>query len=130
VVEGAPKEGLRPLDQYYLLNTAGKYGEYYLYYFGKETPKEWSFVLPDDELKDGMRFKVEVIDTWNMTITPVSKPFEVKKLNNYQFVEKSGAKVKLPGKPYIALRITKVQEGATNPNEKKVKRNELTDEEQ
>ncbi|MEI6945930.1 DUF5060 domain-containing protein [Paraflavisolibacter sp. H34] len=128
VVESAPS--LRPIDQYYILNAAGKYGEYYLYYLGKETPKEWKFVLPDDELKDGMRFKVEVIDTWNMTITPAKQLFEVKKLNNYQFVEKNGAKVKLPGKPYLALRITKVEDAHTQPNEKKVKRNELTDEEQ
>ncbi len=110
IVEAGPKEGLTPLDQYYLLNAAGKYGQYYLYYFGKETPKEWTFSLPDEALKAGMRFKVEVIDTWNMTITPVSKQFEVQKLDSYQFVDKQHSKIELPGKPYIALRITRVDQ--------------------
>jgi hypothetical protein len=130
IVEAAPKEGLTPLDQYYLLNVAGKYGSYYLYYFGKETPKEWDFILPDNELKEGMRFKVEVIDTWNMTTTPVNKIFEVQPLNNYQFIDKQKSKIKLPGKPYMALRIQRVEDAADKPQQKAVKRNDLTDEEQ
>lgn len=130
IVEDGPKEGLRPLDQYYLLNVAGKYGEYYLIYFGKDTPKEWPFLLPDDELKPGMKFKVDVIDTWNMTITPASKVYEVDKLNNYNFIDKNKGVVKLPGKPYMAIRIQRIDSADDDKtNEKKVKRNELTDEE-
>jgi hypothetical protein len=106
IVEAAPKDW-RPIDQYYLLNAIGKYGEYYLYYFGKDTPKEWAFALPDEGLESGMKFKVELIDTWNMTVTPLNKVFEVQKLDNYTFIDKDKSKVKLPGKPYMALRITK-----------------------
>ena len=32
-----------------------------------------------------MRFKVEIIDTWNMTITQVNKIFEVKKIRQLLF---------------------------------------------
>lgn len=108
IVESGPKEGLTPIDQYYILNAAGKAGEYYMFYLGKETPGSWSFVLPDNELKDGMRFKVDIIDTWNMTITPVKKTFTVKMLDNYKFIDEKGSKIKLPGKPYMALRIQRV----------------------
>jgi hypothetical protein len=107
IVEAAPQDW-QPIDQYYLLNAIGKHGAYYLYYLGKETPKEWSFALPDEGLKDGMKFKVDLIDTWNMTISPVDKVFEVQKLNNYQFIDKQKSKVKLTGKPYMAIRITRV----------------------
>ena len=42
-------------------------------YLGKEIKPEWAFDLPVKNafyprLKEGVRFKVEVIDTWNMTI--------------------------------------------------------------
>lgn len=127
IIESGPKEGLNPLDQYYLTNAAGKYGEYYLYYFGKDTPKSWAFELPDDELKQGMRFKVDLIDTWNMKITPVNQVFEVESFNRYKFVDKKKSKVKLPNKPYMALRITRIN-GAENQDTRTVKRNELTDE--
>lgn len=113
IVENGPEEGLNPIDQYYLTNVAGKYGEYYLYYFGKEEPREWAFVLPDEDLKPGMRFKVEVIDTWNMTITPVDRVFEIEKLDNYKFVDKGRGKVKLPKKPYIAIRIQRIDANQT-----------------
>ncbi len=127
VVEQGPKEGLNPLDQYYLMNAAGKYGEYYLYYFGKDTPKNWTFELPDDALKPGMKFKADIIDAWNMKITPVGQVFEVEEVNRYKFTDKKKSKIKLPNKPYQAIRIQRV-DGPTNDNGKAVKRNELTDE--
>ena len=86
---------------------AGKYGEYYLVYFGKEPLREWDFRLPDEALKNGMRFKVDIIDTWNMTITPVDKIFEVKQLDGYEYIDKDNSKVELPGRPYMALRISR-----------------------
>jgi len=109
IVEDGPEGGLNPLDQYYLRNAAGKYGEYYLYYFGKEEPRQWEFRLPDDGLQDGMRFRVNVIDTWNMTIIPVEQVFEVEKLDRYEYVDKKRSKIQLPGKPYMALRICRVK---------------------
>ena len=87
----------------------GQFGEYYLCYFGKEKIKSWNFELPDEALKDGMKFKVEIIDTWNMTITPVDTLFEVEKLDRYKFIDKKKRLVKLPGKSYMAMKITRIE---------------------
>jgi hypothetical protein len=109
IVEDGPQEGLNPIDQYYIPNVAGKYGRYYLMYFGKEQVHEWEFKLPDEALKPGMQFKVDIIDTWNMTITPVEKTFEVEPLNRYEYIDKNRSKIALPGEPYMALRIHRIE---------------------
>lgn len=109
IVEAGPKGGLDPIDHYYTRNIAGEAGKYYLYYFGKEKIDSWDFVLPQKGLEDGMKFKVELIDTWNMTITPVNTIFEVEKLNRYKFIDKKRHSVKFPGKPYMAMRITLIE---------------------
>lgn len=108
IVEAGPREGLTPIDQAFLMNAAGKAGDYYLYYFGAEQPAAWPFVLPTKGLKKGMKFKVDVIDTWNMTITPVAANFELGELARYSTPDKLGRVVTLPGKPYMALRIQRV----------------------
>jgi hypothetical protein len=109
IVEEGPAEGLNPLDQYYQKNMAGKYGQYYLIYFGKDEPEEWEFKLPDEALKSGMRFKAELIDTWNMNITAIDKTFEVKQLDRYSYIDKNRAKIELPGKPFMVLRIQRTE---------------------
>lgn len=108
IVEAGPKEGLRPIDQIFVMNAAGKAGEYYLYYFGDERPTEWPFVLPVGDLKSGMRFKVDLIDTWNMTVAPVAGTFEIGELPRYRVADKDKRVIALPGKPYMALRIQRV----------------------
>jgi len=50
-----------------------------------------------------------VLDTWNMTITPVEKIFTIKPATPYFFRDREEAKVKLPGSKYIALRIRRVE---------------------
>jgi hypothetical protein len=45
-----------------------------------------------------------------MTITPVKGVFTLEKINNYYFGDKDGRSIRLPGKPYIALRIKRVDE--------------------
>jgi hypothetical protein len=52
-----------------------------------------------------MKFRAEVIDTWNMTITPVSRVFEISRLNRYEFRDKDGARIPLPARPGMALRV-------------------------
>jgi len=107
IVDSAPT--INPIDQAFVLNMVGKPGDYYLKYFGKDEPGEWKFELPHKNLKDGMQFKVEVIDTWNMTIKPVGTIFTLKRLNRYDFIDKDGRSVKLPHRKYMALRITRVK---------------------
>ena len=109
IVGNGPQAGLEPIDQYYTRNIAGEYGEYYLFYFGKEEIESWDFELPKQALEDGMKFKVEIIDTWNMTITPLEETFEIEKLNRYRFADKKRRQIEFPGKPYMAMRIIRVE---------------------
>jgi hypothetical protein len=107
IMEDGPSDGLTPIDKWMEIGTGAKFGEYYLLYFGKEPRKNWKFELFRTGLEDGMKFTVEIIDTWNMTITPIEGFFETKKHDAYVFWDKDGRVVQLPSKPYIALRIQK-----------------------
>ncbi len=108
VLKESPATGIDPIDKWQDSNMGGKLGEYYLLYFGKQTPSSWSFELYKDRIANGMRFKVEILDTWNMTITPVEGEFVTKKKDNYRFADEKGRAVALPGKPYMALCIRRV----------------------
>jgi len=90
ILEEGPDEGLEPLDLGWDVTCAGKEGRYYLAYFGIHQPAFRSLKLPE-----GPRFNIDMIDTWEMTITPVEGTFE------------GQCEVKLPGKPFMALRIRK-----------------------
>lgn len=108
VIESGPATGIDPIDKWQDDRTAGKAGEYYLVYFGRERPTEWKFELPRAGLKSGMRFRVEVLDTWEMTITPVDGEFIIRADTGYRYRSEGERAVKLPGKPYMALRIRRV----------------------
>lgn len=69
----------------------GKEGAYYLVYFGGYRPAYKHMLLAKD-----VNYSVEIIDTWEMTITKIAGEM------------KAGDRIELPSKPYIALRIQKV----------------------
>jgi Domain of unknown function (DUF5060)/Domain of unknown function (DUF5605)/Protein of unknown function (DUF4038) len=110
ILEEGPAEGLEPIDKWQDQPVAGKKGEYYLFYFGKERPASWTFQLPRAgyDFPAKTKFKVEVLDTWDMTITPVEGTFEIKSKDNY-FYTSDHPPIELPGKPYIGLRVRRVQ---------------------
>lgn len=116
ILATAPAEGIEPVDRWQSTQYGGQSGKYYLVYFGKQLPSVWSFILPKSKTTDGvtltngMRFRVDVLDTWNMTITPVPGVFVLKKTGDYQFADASGRSISLPGKPYLALRIQRLTE--------------------
>jgi hypothetical protein len=92
-------------------STAGK--GYYIIYFGKEIQEEWLFNLPAknavyEKLKAGVRFKAEIIDTWEMNVQPVRQVFETGQENDYRLYDKDLKKIRLSQKPYLALRITEI----------------------
>jgi hypothetical protein len=58
-------------------------------------------------LKDGMKFKAELLDTWNMTVTRAEQTFTMKALSSYMFG--AGASIRLPGKPWMAIRIRRIK---------------------
>lgn len=86
ILEEGPAEGIEPISRW----AGGREGEYYLFYFGVHQPSIWTFDLPSSA-----RYKLEVIDTWAMTIAPVEGTFG----GRFQ--------VALPGKSYLAVRIRK-----------------------
>jgi len=108
VMEDAPDGEIDPIDKWQDERTGGKAGQYYLVYFGKEGPASWDFSLYKTGLKDGDRFGVEILDTWNMTITPVPGVFTAKKKDAYAFMDAAGRSIVLPAAPYIALRIRRL----------------------
>jgi hypothetical protein len=65
--------------------------EYYLFYYGNAQQKSARLNLPKD-----VKFKVELIDTWSMTITPV------------EGVYSGPVEIKLPGTLWMAIRATKI----------------------
>ncbi|WP_167619190.1 DUF5605 domain-containing protein [Maribellus sediminis] len=82
-----------PLFTWMPFSCIGVAGEYYLGYLNDAQPRSMVIDLPKDAF-----FQVEVIDTWNMTITPLQKKFTGHSL------------IELPAKPYMALRITKTEQ--------------------
>ncbi len=78
-------------------------------YLGEHQPVIWSTGLP----KDGTDYDVDIIDTWEMTITPAKKvEAPIPHPTRHGAVVRGGKAdaafgVELPGKPYQALRIRK-----------------------
>ena len=74
--------------------TVGTAGDgYFLYYFGFNQPSFRTFEMPA-----GKKYHVDVIDTWNMAVTPLPETFEAK------------FRIELPGRQYMAARITAIKE--------------------
>jgi hypothetical protein len=117
ILAKAPADGVEPIDKWQVPNVAGKPGEYYLVYFGAKSPTRWKFQLPrrkrDDpkELAGGMQFHVDVLDTWNMTITPIDRAFTIRQPaeEDYVAVDQDNSTINLPDNPWIALRITRIE---------------------
>ena len=90
---------------------------YYLIYLGKQTMPEWRFDLPAKNNlyggapKAGDKYTVEILDTWNMTVTPWAGTFElVPGTTRYRFEDAHHGAVRLPDRPYLLLRVKKVSE--------------------
>src|SRR5262245_9313789 len=105
VLEDGPKVGLEPIDKWQDERTAGKKGEYYLIYFGKEKPTEWAVDLPRAGIDGPLTLAAEVLDTWNMTAEPVRGTFTLKSNGRYRLATNPPATIQLPGKPYMAIRL-------------------------
>ncbi len=91
IIESAPLHLTPiPLFTWMPFSCVGVENEYYLCYLNDAQPRSIVIDLPKESI-----FNVEVIDTWNMTITPLQK-----KYSGHSLIE-------LPVRPYIALRIIK-----------------------
>jgi hypothetical protein len=79
-------------------------------YFGEHQPLEWTTGLPTD---DG-RYEVDLIDTWAMTVEPARQIPPLVQHPTRHGTEVRGGQadaafgVELPGRPYLALRVRKL----------------------
>jgi hypothetical protein len=90
LIETHAPGGLTPLVNPYYPGAAIT-GEYYLYFLDYHQPARSDFELPA-----GGMYRVDVIDPWAMTVTPIEGTVSGK------------FQVKLPGKPYMAVQFRKV----------------------
>ncbi|MFO0950151.1 MAG: DUF4038 domain-containing protein [Isosphaeraceae bacterium] len=114
ILESGPPTGLEPIDKWQDVPAAGVRGEYYLFYLGKQTSREWPVELPRTGQNEPISFKVDVIDAWNMTITPVEGAFTVRPKDRYTLACPDRPVVPLPGRPYMAIRLRR-EAGKTGP---------------
>ena len=91
VLEDVPGAGIDLLPGMRDVPIGGVEGAYYLAYFGFMQPRRRTFVLSPD-----IRFRVDVLDTWQLTVTPVPGTFA------------GTFPVDLPGRPFIAVRLRAV----------------------
>ncbi len=89
ILESAPPEGLNNLSTYYL--GAGREGRYYLFYFDVNQPAACEF-----DLAPGPRYRADLIDPWEMTITHLPGTFAGK------------FTLDLPGRPFLAVRFERL----------------------
>ena len=100
------RQGARKIHQ-----TAQADTNYYIVYFGKQIQHEWVFNLPKKNAPAaGARFRVEIIDTWNMSVIPVENSFEQAQPDGYRVFDKQLKKIQLPFRPWQALRITRIKQ--------------------
>jgi hypothetical protein len=84
----APGKRFDPLPSDWDTVTGGVAGEYELTYFGTHRP-----LFRDVGIPPGMTARVDVVDTWNMTVTPVPG------------THTDSVRVQLPARPYMAIRL-------------------------
>jgi len=100
ILEDSPATGLDPVDGLHPWSefaSAGKPHHSYLTYFGQHQPAQIVVHLPEGE-----RYRGEVIDTWNMTVTPLEEVIEC------------SAVLPLPGIPHQTLLMRRIQEELPN----------------
>jgi hypothetical protein len=93
LLEDGPAAGLDPIDDLVrMFPCAGQPHACYLTYFGVHQPARMTFHLPEGE-----QYQATIIDTWAMTATPIKEPVV------------RGEAVLLPGKPYQALMLLRIE---------------------
>jgi hypothetical protein len=76
-------------------------------YFGEHQPNQWTTGLP----KEDGNYEVDLIDTWNMTVTPAKRiPALIPHPTRHGDVVRGGKPdaafgIELPSRPYLALRV-------------------------
>lgn len=107
IMEEGPVPGIDPIQHWWDYHIGGQEFAYYLKYFGANTPAEWPVILPGRGEKALQSYRIDIIDTWNMTVTPVEGLFRMARRNEYDVHDPARPSIELPAKPWIALRIVR-----------------------
>ncbi|WP_019180762.1 DUF4038 domain-containing protein [Microbacterium yannicii] len=113
ILEDVDGPGLDPIDKWddpaYV---AGVPRQVYVQYLGRSAPESWEFRLPigfpGERPEQGDVFDVDVIDTWNMTITPAGR-FTLDDVRRNEAFARASEPVSLPAGEALAVRITRVE---------------------
>jgi hypothetical protein len=93
IAESCPGPGIEPLTGDWDAPAGGCEGRWILHYYGINRPR-WRWI----RLPEGMdAFEVEVLDTWNMTRTPLPG------------IHRNSLKVDLPGQQYMAILVKRAE---------------------
>lgn len=103
VMEASPAQGINALQPDWDYDLGGVDGQYYLKYFGESAPTQWDAILPSGA---GLAYNADIIDTWNMTITPAGV-FNMGRVPRGA-QDPARPAIALPGTPWIAVRFTRV----------------------
>jgi len=121
IMEEGPAPGLDPIQGWWSYHLAGKPSQYYLRYFGAQTPRTWPVVLPTGQGSGHGRnppraapgtasvYRADIIDTWNMTVTPVDGVFRMVPRDDYDIQDPDRPEIVLPDKPYLAVRLVRAE---------------------
>ncbi|MEU6224484.1 DUF5605 domain-containing protein [Streptomyces sp. NPDC047042] len=95
ILEELPADlpGIQPLPSPFDFPFGGVEGRRLLAYFGTGQPRRRTFLL-----RPGVRYRADVLDTWNMTVSELPGTYEG------EFT------LPLPGRPYIAVRLRAVED--------------------
>ncbi len=91
IMEEGPADGWNPIPGAWDAPSAGIQDEYIIHYYGFNQPRFKVY-----RMKEGLRYNIDVIDTWGMTVTRLDGEYE------------GTFRVELPARPYIAVRMIKV----------------------
>lgn len=112
IIEEDADQGLTPFEElpdvrYFGRMAGARDGDVTYIYFGEHRPVIWSTGFP----KEDGDYDIDIIDTWNMTITPGKKvPAPVPHTTRHGARTQGGKAdaafaVELPGKEYLAVRL-------------------------
>ncbi|WP_026874723.1 DUF4038 domain-containing protein [Jiangella gansuensis] len=115
ILEDLTVPGLDPIDKWDdPAHVAGVSRRQYVQYLGESAPPAWAFRLPvsfpSERPEVGDVFEVDVIDTWNMTVTPAGRRFTLTEVLRNDAYDRDSAPLELPEGEAIALRITRVED--------------------
>jgi hypothetical protein len=119
IMEEGPVPGFEPIQSWWSYHVAGRPNAHYLRYFGEQAPAEWPVVLPRGS---GSRhgetppfvagepprvYRADIIDTWNMTITPVEGAFRLAARSEFELHDPERPAIRLPARPWLAVRLVR-----------------------